>query len=213
MQDVPGLRLAFAQAPSDLEGAVCAILPGAKNTGHDLDWLHRQGWSDWLRAHAAAGGHVLGICGGYQMLGTRVDDPDGIEGAPGAIPGLGLLPVQTVLQAPKTTTRTRFRWGTDAEGEGYEIHMGRTLRRGGEALFDVVARNGRACFETDGCSTENGQIRETYIHGCFDSPRVVQRWLAGFGPDGCTVRRPANRPTNGWGTISNAMWTWRRSSA
>ncbi len=180
LEENPDVELRFVQDPDLLTGAVAAILPGSKNTRNDLDWLVRSGWAGWLKAHAAAGGHLLGICGGYQMLGTEVRDPDGIEGRPGSTPGLGLLPVETDLKAPKTTTRTRFVWEDD-EGEGYEIHMGQTVRRAGSALFRVVSRNGVPCDEADGCISEDGRIMGTYIHGCFDVPGVAGRWLAGIG--------------------------------
>jgi adenosylcobyric acid synthase len=90
---------------------------------------------------SAGGGHITGICGGYQMMGTRVHDPDGLEGEPGATAGLGLLPVETVLQAPKTTTLSRFSWD-GIQGTGYEIHMGRTRSHGGKPLLTIHERNG-----------------------------------------------------------------------
>jgi adenosylcobyric acid synthase len=180
LQAISGLDLIFAEDPEALTGAVAVILPGSKNTRNDLEWLTRRGWTEGLRAHAARGGHVLGVCGGYQMLGAAVEDADGIEGRPGITPGLGLLPVDTILKAPKTTTRTRFvRDG--AKGEGYEIHMGHTLRRGGTALFRVLSRNGVPCAEDEGCVAEEGRIMGTYIHGCFDAPEVARRWLDGIG--------------------------------
>ena len=189
LQQVAGLRLAFADAAAELPATAAVILPGSKNTRHDLEWLHQMGWTARIRSHAAAGGHVLGICGGYQMLGRFVKDPTGLEGRPGTTPGVDLLPVETVLKAPKTTTRTRFRWDT-APGEGYEIHMGHTQRTGdGGALFRVTARNGVPCDEKDGCITSDGAILGTYIHGLFDAPQVVRRWLAGIGLGHLTVGR------------------------
>ncbi len=180
LQDIPGLGLAYAEDPADLPPEAAVILPGSKNTRHDLAWLDQRGWTRKIRAHAAAGGHVLGVCGGYQMLGRQVDDPHGHEGSPGTSPGLDLLPVETVLQAPKTTTRTRFQWG-EAQGEGYEIHMGQTRRTGGEALVQISARNGVACHQEDGCRSGDGRILGTYLHGLFDSPATVRCYLAGLG--------------------------------
>jgi adenosylcobyric acid synthase len=180
LQAISALGLTYLETPADLPSGAALILPGSKNTRADLAWLEARGWSAKIRAHAAAGGHVLGICGGYQMLGQAVDDPCGHEGPPGASAGLGLLPVRTVLQAPKTTTRTRFDW-SGARGEGYEIHMGRTRRLGGAALMQVLARNGAACRAVDGCAGPEGRILGTYIHGLFDSPAVVRRYLSGLG--------------------------------
>jgi len=125
---------------------------------------------------------LLGICGGYQMLGTAVRDPDGIEGRPGSTPGLGLLAMETELKAPKTTTRTRFAWD-DEVGLGYEIHMGQTRCTGGRSLLRILARNGAACDDRDGCIGDDGRVLGTYVHGWFDSPAIMKRWLGGVGLD------------------------------
>ena len=109
-------------APCDL-----VVLPGSKATIADLDAMRREGWDVDIRAHWRRGGRVLGVCGGYQMLGRRISDPDGIEGPPGTADGLGLLDVETVLDGKKQVTLAA---GTSIDGElplsGYEIHMGRT---------------------------------------------------------------------------------------
>ena len=122
-----GLALCFLEATQDLSGFSAVILPGSKNTRTDMEWLRQTGWADQINTFHNNGGHVLGICGGYQMLGQKISDPDGLEGKPGEINGLNLLPVQTRLVAPKTTTRVRFSWD-DIAATGYEIHMGRTDR-------------------------------------------------------------------------------------
>ncbi|MBI5062040.1 MAG: cobyric acid synthase [Desulfatitalea sp.] len=101
---------------------------------------------------------------------------------PGSSEGLDLLPVETELKAPKTTTLTCFSWG-DAAGEGYEIHMGQTRRLGGRPLFAVHARNQSAGQDGDGCASDDGRILGTYLHGLFDSPGIARRWLAGIGLD------------------------------
>jgi adenosylcobyric acid synthase len=134
------------------------------------------------------GGRLLGICGGYQMLGCWVHDPEGQEGTPGSSAGLGLLPVETVLRAPKTTTRTRFSWG-EARGAGYEIHMGRTERRGAMPWFGVLERNGRPEAAEDGCIAVDGRVMGTYIHGMFDTPEITTSWLRGIGVN--DVQAPA----------------------
>jgi len=174
------LNLHFLERVRDLSGFSAVILPGSKNTRFDLGWLHSEGWTDALRAYVDQGGHLLGICGGYQMLGRQVHDPDGTEGAPGATPGLDLLPVETVMKSPKTTTLTRFDWN-GAEGAGYEIHMGQTERFGGEPLFTVLERNRQSCGDRDGCRAGGGRVLGTYIHGLFDSPAVTRRWLDHIG--------------------------------
>jgi adenosylcobyric acid synthase len=166
-----------------LDAFAAVILPGSKNTRFDLQWLHDSGWAAEIRRLAAAGGHVLGICGGYQMLGSRVNDPEGLEGAPGFTAGLELLPVETTLKAPKTTTRTRFQWN-DVEAMGYEIHMGQTVVHRGQSLFQVTAQNNHPCSRQDGCRLENGNVLGTYIHGLFDNPAITRMWLEAIGlPD------------------------------
>nr|MCU0563368.1 cobyric acid synthase [Desulfobacterales bacterium] len=186
LQTVAGLRVRFLERPQDLGGFQAVILPGSKNTRHDLEWLTASGWAEAVRTHHLAGGHLLGICGGYQMLGTRVHDPDGHEGPPGSSAGLGLLPVETVLKAPKTTTLTRFSWD-GAEGCGYEIHMGRTERSSGVPAVRILARNGRPETGEDGCVSPDGRIVGTYLHGLFDSPAVTARWLGAIGVDAAGV--------------------------
>ena len=132
---------------------------------------------------------MLGICGGYQMLGAVVADPGGIEGPPGSTPGLGLLPVQTELKAPKTTTCTRFSWARET-GAGYEIHMGCTRRSdGGEPLLQIRARNGANCSDTDGCISDDGRVIGTYLHGLFDAPAVTGQWLDRIGLAGVSRDR------------------------
>lgn len=183
---IDGLQLHFLETPQDLSAFAAAILPGSKNTCFDLKWLKTSGWQRRLDAFYANGGHVTGICGGYQMMGTRVHDPDGLEGPPGETPGLGLLPVETVLQAPKTTTLTRFSW-EGIEGTGYEIHMGQTRRYKGRDLLRISERNGKAVDDADGCLTDDRRAMGTYIHGLFDTPALIRRWLAAVGLKGIDV--------------------------
>jgi len=114
------------------------------------------------------------------MLGLAVHDPDGIEGPPGSTHGLDLLPVETVLKAPKTTTRTVFSWGA-ARGMGYEIHMGQTQLDTTQTLFKVESRNQQPCDAEDGCFAKNGRVMGSYIHGLFDMPAITRRWLDHIG--------------------------------
>ncbi|MEW5908449.1 MAG: cobyric acid synthase [Thermodesulfobacteriota bacterium] len=173
---IPGLDLFFIEKKQDLSFFKAIILPGSKHTRADLDWLVSTGWKEEIRKYVNHGGHLLGICGGYQMLGISISDPDGIEGNPGTSTGLELLPVETCLMSPKTTTLTRFGWGKE-KGSGYEIHMGRTLRYGGHPLFSIEMRNGVLCRDEDGCRSANSKIMGTYLHGLFESPGIIRRWL------------------------------------
>jgi len=177
---LPGLGVVYLEKARDLQRFQAVILPGSKNTRGDLHWLAETGWRGMLLDYARSGGHLLGICGGYQMLGRAVHDLQGVEGLPGSSAGLGLLPVETELKAPKSTTRTCFSWG-DASGEGYEIHMGQTRRLGGRPLFAVQARNQSVGRDDDGCASDDGRILGTYLHGLFDAPGITRRWLTGIG--------------------------------
>jgi adenosylcobyric acid synthase len=120
------------------------------------------------------------------MLGRFVHDPQGCEGNPGSTEGLNLLPIETVLQSPKTTSLTRFAW-EDAEGSGYEIHMGKTTRYGGRPLLRIRCRNSHPAENEDGCIADGARVMGTYIHGWFDSPDITRRWLAMIGLSGLPV--------------------------
>lgn len=175
-----GVELSFIETLQDLSLFKAVILPGSKNTRFDLKWLHSTGWAKELKKYADQDGHILGICGGYQIMGKSVHDPDGIEGKPGTTDGLSLLPVETFLKAPKTTTLSCFNWqGTS--GTGYEIHMGVTNRLAGEPLFSVFQQNGITCNREDGCAIDGLRIAGTYMHGLFDSPGITELWLSGIG--------------------------------
>ena len=149
LAQLDGLELAYLESRQPLDGFKAVILPGTKSTCSDLHWLHHTGWTETLKRFAADGGHILGICGGYQILGDHVHDPEGIEGRPGSIKGLSLLPVETELKAPKTTTLTEFTW-KNIQGRGYEIHMGQTKLKAGTSLLSVESRNRQTCQDRDG---------------------------------------------------------------
>jgi adenosylcobyric acid synthase len=180
LSNLTGLNLFFIEKPQDLSIFNAVVLPGSKNTRWDLNWLKKTGWADIIKEYVDAKGHVLGICGGYQMMGRLVHDPQGLEGTPGTSRGLDLLPVETVLKAPKTTTLTRFSWQNVA-GVGYEIHMGETQRLGGDPLFSVFERNLASFKSEEGCITQDSKLMGTYMHGMFDSPALMQKWLQSIG--------------------------------
>lgn len=193
LKAVDGLQVSFIEIPVDLDRFAAVILPGSKNTRFDLDWLHNTGWSQKLTAYGDAGGHILGVCGGYQMMGRSVQDPGGLEGQPGETPGLDLLPVETILQAPKTTTLTGFTWEGKAGG-GYEIHMGTTDRMGGRALFEINSKNGTPAEGQDGCIAGDGRYMGTYMHGLFDTAGITRRWLESIGLGALTVANDCGLP-------------------
>ena len=163
----------YVRAPRELGNPDLIILPGTKNTMDDLRWLRQSGLEAAILKHAARGGAVVGICGGYQMLGRTVSDPDGVEGG-GTLPGLGLLPVDTLFLGEKTRTQVTGRF--DAPGgvfaplaglplSGYEIHMGEsTVEKGTPALSLLRDQNGAQ--KPDGAAL--GSVWGSYVHGIFD---------------------------------------------
>lgn len=152
------------------------ILPGTKSTVGDLAFLRAQGWDIDLAAHVRRGGAVLGICGGYQMLGRVIADPDGIEGAAGETGGLGLLDVVTVMSAEKRLTRTSaIHAASGAAMEGYEIHIGRTEGPDRARPFAMV--DGMA----EGAVSADGRIMGSYLHGMFTGDAFRAAFLGGLG--------------------------------
>ncbi len=171
------VRLAFIPPGQPLpQGADLVILPGSKTTIADLDAMRAEGWDIDLKAHLRQGGRVLGICAGYQMLGTRIADPLGLEGPPGATPGLGLLDVATEMAAEKTLRAAGghaplFR---NAPVGGYEMHMGRTL--GPDTARPLLQLDGRP----DGAVSADGRVMGCYLHGLFASDPFRQALLNGL---------------------------------
>jgi adenosylcobyric acid synthase len=179
----PSVHLRFAAAPEEFPARPdLIILPGSKNTLHDLGWLWRRGLSTHIRHCARSGSAILGICGGYQMLGERVSDPVGAEGAAGTVePGLGLLPVETIFAptAEKVTVQTTatiapnarrglFATADDRTLFGYQIHVGRTLHTDTGAGRSAV----RLSDDADGWLTADGWIAGCYLHGLFENDHL-----------------------------------------
>ncbi len=173
----PDVRLVFVRAGDPLPIADLVILPGSKATIADLAFFREQGWHIDLLAHARRGGRVLGVCGGYQMLGRRVADPQGIEGPPGAIDGLGLLDVETVLTGEKTLGEVEGERLADSQPfRGYEMHVGQTT--GPDCARPLLRfADGRL----DGATSENGLIAGAYVHGLFADDRQRAAWLNSLG--------------------------------
>ena len=164
-----------APLPADTD---LVILPGSKATIADLAALRKEGWDVDIVAHRRRGGRVLGLCGGYQMLGARLSDPDGLEGASGSVAGLGLLDVETVLAGPKTVAQVA---GETVDGiplSGYEIHMGRT--RGPDTERPLHRLDGG---RMDGARSADGRVAGTYVHGLFAGDRYRAAWLRGLGSE------------------------------
>lgn len=170
----PAVRLTMVPPGRPLPGdADLVILPGSKSTRGDLAFLREQGWDVDLAAHVRRGGHVLGICGGYQMLGQRIHDPLGHDGSPGSTQGLGLLQIETRMAPDKRLTRI----SGSALGQsisGYEIHIGRSEGPDCARPFAHVP-------QPDGATSPDGRIAGTYLHGLFAEDGFRAAWLARFG--------------------------------
>jgi len=173
----PGVRLVFVRPGAPIPGnADVVILPGSKSTIGDLAFLRAQGWDIDIKAHVRRGGHVLGVCGGYQMLGQTIADPEGIEGPAATVEGLGLLDIATVMSPDKSTRLVKgTHCATGTAIEGYEIHLGRS--EGPDRARPVVTIDGRP----DGASTADGRVQGTYVHGLFTGDAFRKAWLANLG--------------------------------
>ena len=155
------------------------ILPGSKNTCGDLTWLRQQGWPAYLTKHLRYGGKVLGICGGFQMLGQSVHDPLGVEGAAGESKALGLLNMVTELTSDKrleqVSGRCAFAGAADARVAGYEIHMG--ISHGAALAQPAFVIDGRP----EGAVSDDGHVLGSYLHGMFDTPAACSALLRWAG--------------------------------
>jgi adenosylcobyric acid synthase len=173
----PSVSLTMVRAGQPIPGDTdLVILPGTKSTVGDLAYLRAQGWDIDLAAHVRRGGHVLGICGGYQMLGRSIADPEGIEGAPGEVPGLGLLDVETLMTRDKRLTRVQaVHAASGAPMEGYEIHIGRTDGRDRARPFAHVDG------VPEGAVASGGRVMGSYLHGMFAGDAFRAAFLGGLG--------------------------------
>lgn len=148
------------------------ILPGTKSTIGDLQFLREQGWDHDIIAFARQGGHVTGICGGYQLLGKDIHDPEGVDGNPGSVKGLGLLSIETRMTAEKRTLQVSGICArSEAQVTGYEIHVGNSV--GIDTQRPMTILDGQA----DGAINENGNVEGTYLHGMFSSNEFRGEWL------------------------------------
>jgi adenosylcobyric acid synthase len=177
LQHEPAVAFRFIPPGTALPGdADLIILPGSKATLADLAMLRSEGWDIDIAAHVRRGGRVLGLCGGYQMLGRRIADPDGIEGPPGEATGLGLLDVETTLAGAKILTATTGHLAAaDAPFEGYEIHIGRTL--GPDAARPFLHTEAGP----QGAMSANGLIAGCYVHGLFQQGTARAALLESLG--------------------------------
>mgnify|MGYP002289843258 CR=1 FL=1 len=187
LERLPGIALSYVSRPEELTGSDLIIIPGTKNTMGDLKWTRQNGLEAVITRMAGKGTPVIGVCGGFQMLGTSLDDPHGVEEG-GTMRGMELLPIRTIFAEKKTRTRVTGTARFSEDGEpvkisGYEIHMGETIRDGGRNFSEICCSDGTgghtADTKEDGCVYKN--IFGTYVHGVFDTEEMqtaVRNFLA-----------------------------------
>jgi adenosylcobyric acid synthase len=173
-----GLQVRFVDCVEDLTGADLVIIPGTKSTASDLAWMRREGIANEIIARAHRGDLVLGICGGYQMLGDAIEDPHRVESREAITNGFGLLPLRTRFETEKITARVRARpragWFQDGEGaaeiSGYEIHMGIVeCTNASQPAFTIISHGGVRTEYPDGAISSQGNVVGTMIHGLFEN--------------------------------------------
>jgi adenosylcobyric acid synthase len=180
----PSVSLAFLEDAAQVAPADVLILPGSKQTIDDLAWIRDQGLAHALATYP---GFLIGICGGFQMLGLSIEDPSGVEsgGLGRTITGLGQLPIRTIMRDSKTVRRATGRTRRDAQPfSGYEIHMGETVYQNGAVPFAEILREGQLQSNppnlgptADGAIDSSGRVWGTYVHGLFDDDAFRHRFL------------------------------------
>jgi adenosylcobyric acid synthase len=188
LQAERGVSLRYVSTPAELGEPDAVIIPGTKSTAADLAWLHRQGLAAPITDLAARGTAVVGICGGYQMLGRSIRDPEGVESRVTEIDGLALLPTETTFDSRKETHQvvaeitSASGWLSQASRwqlEGYEIHMGAT--QASQSWLRITHRSGRPVDVPDGAVSSDARIWGCYLHGLFANQQFRRAWLASLG--------------------------------
>ena len=201
--DALGAAVRYIDAPpDDLPDAV--ILPGTKSTVADLAELRARGLDRWLRRAHDAGVEIVGICGGYQMLGRTILDPDHVESDQDCVEGLGLLDCATVFQRDKATARVEgVHVASGASIAAYEIHLGCTqLPAESSPLFRITERYGMACEGYDGLANSDGSVWGTYLHGVFDNAEFRRWWLNRLRPG---IEMETASPADRFDTLAAAV--------
>lgn len=164
----PDVSLRYVFPGDQLGSPDLVILPGSKNTLEDCLYLERSGLAEEIQRVRSEGKVIFGICGGFQLLGRQLHDPEQIESAHGSMSGLGLLNTETYFEAEKTTTQVTALIGQE-KITGYEIHMGRTENHEEQFFAGIIEANGKPCQKLDGAVSSDGKVLGTYLHGVFDN--------------------------------------------
>jgi len=209
----PGVCVRFVRTPVELGAADAIMLPGSKSTIADLQWLRDSGLASALCAAAEQGRTVIGICGGYQMLGRAIRDPERVESEVDTTPALGLLPAVTTFSATKSTARVRaqvtpaagpFAAAAGSDVAAYEIHAGRTEVDAVPRPFAVVTRQGAHVRQLDGALNAAGNVLGTYLHGLFANDALRRALLVHL------AGRKGEPPDDRWGAGQAALHRYDR---
>ncbi len=180
-----GVSVRYVREAASLGQPQVIILPGTKTTLPDLRWLRERGLEQAILAAYSAGAQVVGICGGYQMMGQSLADPLGIESNAGTVaPGLRLLPITTEFHPVKQTSQSRLQLVDGTTVTGYEIHSGETQLLAGKPLGQLIERNGQATQMEDGAISDDDRAWGCYLHGIFENDHFRQKWLRALGWQG-----------------------------
>ena len=197
----PGVEVRYVTDPALLDACHVICLPGTKQTMADLDWIQQYGFDKAIRQRVQAGAFLVGLCGGYQMLGERLEDPDGIESALAEASGLGFLPIATRFNQDKALYQIEaVHEGSGLPVRGYEIHMGESRAlRPTTPFVRIHTRNGQGVELLDGAIASNGRVWGCYVHGLFDNADFRRRFLhevrVAFGlPTPTTVASASENP-------------------
>ena len=189
LEVIPGVSVRYVKHPAELKNPDMIVLPGTKNTMEDLLWMRQNGLEASILKKAAEGKVIFGICGGYQMLGETLSDPEHVE-AGGQMKGMGLLPMDTVFQDSKTRTRVQGTFPkvegilhtlTGVSLEGYEIHMGESVGKEGACAFTELTDTVKGISKSDGAYYKN--VYGSYVHGIFDKEEVAKKVIEGLGEE------------------------------
>jgi adenosylcobyric acid synthase len=195
----PGVNVRFVDSPANLGKPHAIILPGSKSTAADLNWLHQQGFAAAIEHHRASSGALVGICGGYQMLGQAIHDPQQVESTQSEMRGLGMLEINTIFNPDKATHRVHASV-LDTPGwmgklhdqliQGYEIHMGTTSSA--HPWLRITQRNHKPADGYDGAISADGRAWGCYLHGIFENTSFRHTWLSSLGWSGVTAEMHSN---------------------
>ncbi len=190
LNNEPDVRVRYADFPNEVGNPSAIILPGTKSTMADLEFLRERGLARYIQEYQKNGGRVVGICGGYQMLGSLVSDPEAVESANSSMEGLGLLPTKTIFRGSKATHQIRgvIIGSVGFLGEingtsitGYEIHMGTSESDDLKPWLSIDLRSGESVSIMDGAISEDGKVWGCYIHGLFQNGHFRRAWLKSLG--------------------------------